>query len=40
MDNNKQVLNKEAFKKVVKEIVTEEIQKGNINFNFLKNIKK
>lgn len=40
MDNNKQVLNKEAFKKVVKEIVTEEIQKGNINFNFLKNFKK
>lgn len=39
MDNNKQILNKQAFKQVVKEIVTEEIKKGNINENFLRNFK-
>lgn len=40
MNNNKQVLNKESFKQFIKEIVTEEIKKGNINKNFFENFSR
>ena len=31
MENNKETLNRDAFKQIVKEIVKEEIDKGNLD---------
>lgn len=38
MENNKETLNRDAFKQIVKEIVKEEIDKGNLDESFIGNI--